>query len=219
MVLRILDDKWDEAESAVPDNLHLCQPWTSVAMFQQVLYKELGWWAENWREVLHTINALVSFEVSPVSIGLIRNQISHFETFLADVWLLTHQKISDVLDTKSRGKLMYDDDKLNTSETYFTVLQLLRVFKNWTCEPENDIRKLIQQFNFEMDKVDTEAHEAQDIIETNWAEVLSHVRSLTKEIADRIERKINEVQSLRDGVSQDLCCWIHQQSIIPEVTL
>lgn len=74
VVLRILDDEWDEAESVVPDSLHLCQPWTSVAMFQRVLYKELGWWAENWREVLHTINALVSFEVSPVSIDLTRNQ-------------------------------------------------------------------------------------------------------------------------------------------------
>lgn len=101
---------------------------------------------------------------------------------------------------------MYDDDKLSTSETYFTVLQLLRVFKDWTCEPEDDIRKLIQQFNFEMDKVDTEALGAQHIIETNWAKVLSHVRSLTKDIADRIDRKINEVQSLRDGVSQNLYC-------------
>lgn len=99
---------------------------------------------------------------------------------------------------------MYDDDKLNTSETYFTVLQLLRVFKNWTSEPEEDIRKLIQQFHSEMDKVDTQAHEAQHIIETNWAKTLSHVRTLTKDIADRIERKINEVESLRDGVSQHL---------------
>lgn len=101
---------------------------------------------------------------------------------------------------------MYDDDKLNMSETYFTVLQLLRVFKNWTSEPEDNISKLIQQFNSEMDKVDTQAQEAQHIIETNWAKILSHVRTLAKDIVDRIERKINEVQSLRDGVSKDIQC-------------
>ena len=70
VILRIQDDEWNEAESVLLDDLHLCQPWTSVAMFQQVLFKELGWWAENWREVLHTIDALVSFEVGSVSPGL-----------------------------------------------------------------------------------------------------------------------------------------------------
>lgn len=63
VILRMLDDRWDAAESKVPNSLHLCQPWTSISMFQHVLYRDLGWWAESWREALHIIEGLVSFEV------------------------------------------------------------------------------------------------------------------------------------------------------------
>lgn len=100
---------------------------------------------------------------------------------------------------------MYDDDKLNTSETYFTVLQLLRVFGEWVLEPKEDIRKIATQVRLEMEqRVRSRAPESQRIIMENWATIQLHAETLTADIVSRIERKMEEVQSLRDGVSSNL---------------
>lgn len=96
---------------------------------------------------------------------------------------------------------MYDDHKLNRSETYFTVEQLLRIFEEWTSDPEEDIRMVLDQMTYEMkSRIMSREPEAQSIIENNWTRLLSHAKYSRKEIVGLIKRKRNEIQSLRDGV-------------------
>lgn len=71
VILELIDDNWNEARSRNSETLQLCQPWAGITMFQRLLYQELGWWAENWREALHIIDKLVKFEV-PITIPLIQ---------------------------------------------------------------------------------------------------------------------------------------------------
>lgn len=96
---------------------------------------------------------------------------------------------------------MYDDHKLNRSETYFTVEQLLRIFEEWTSDPEEDIRTLLHQTAYEMkSRIQSREPEVQRIIDRNWKLLLSHAQNSRNEIVGLIERKRNEIQSLRDGV-------------------
>lgn len=89
---------------------------------------------------------------------------------------------------------MYDDHKLNRSETYFTVEQLLRIFEEWTSDPEEDIRMLLDQTRYEMkSRIMSREPEAQRIIENNWTRLLSHAVYSRNEIVGLIERQRNEI--------------------------
>lgn len=96
---------------------------------------------------------------------------------------------------------MYDDHKLDRSETYFTVEQLLRIFEEWTSNPEGDIHTLLDQTAYEMkSRIKSCEPEVQRIIESNWKVLILHARSSRNDIMGLIERKRNEIKSLRDGV-------------------
>lgn len=41
-------------------------------------------------------------------------------------------------------KLMYDNDKLQRSEVYFSLLQLLRIFSEWITSSRADLGKLVE---------------------------------------------------------------------------
>ena len=113
-------------------------------------------------------------------------------------WL---KQISDVLNSELREKLMYDDHKLNRSKTYFTVEQLLRIFEEWTSDLEEDIHMLLDQTAYELkSRFRAREPEAQSIIQKNWTLLLAHARYSRNNIDDLIQRKRDEIQSLRDGV-------------------
>lgn len=196
VILRLLDDGWhaidfrhDETSSSLP----LCKPWTGITMFQRMIWGEIDWWETNWRGVLDTIDNLVAFEVG------FHGHYAHFPEW--EMLISRLQQISDVLNAKSRGRLMYDDHNLNRSETYFTVEQLLRIFEEWTSDPEDDIHTLLHQTAYEMkSRVKSREPEVQSIIESNWNELLSHAQASRNKIIVLIERKRNEIHSLRDGV-------------------
>lgn len=96
---------------------------------------------------------------------------------------------------------MYDDHNLNRSETYFTIEQLLRIFAEWTSDPEEDIRMLLDKTAYEMkSRIKSTEAGAQKIIENNWNLLLAHVMDSRSEIMGLIERKRNGIRSLRDGV-------------------
>lgn len=96
---------------------------------------------------------------------------------------------------------MYDDHRLNRSEIYFTVVQLLRIFEEWTSEPEEAIRTLRYQTTYELkSRVKSRQPEAQRIIERNWTALLSQAQTSRNRILGLIKRKRDEIQSLRDGV-------------------
>lgn len=111
------------------------------------------------------------------------------------------QQISDVLDPDLRKKLMYDDHKLNRSEIYFTVVQLLRIFEEWTAEPEDTIRTLRYHTIYELkSRMNPSQPDAQHIIETNWISLLTQAQTSKNKILGLIKRKRDEIESLRDGV-------------------
>lgn len=96
---------------------------------------------------------------------------------------------------------MYDDHRLKRSETYFIVEQLLRIFEEWTSDPEDDIRALMEQTKYEMkSRIKSRCPEAQRIIESNWEKLLLHSQASRKDIMSLVERKRKEIQSLRYGV-------------------
>lgn len=117
-----------------------------------------------------------------------------------------------MLHPKSREKLMYDDHKLERSEMYFTVLQLLRTFEEWVAElvPRIELSRDHAQHDlnpFRQDearlcKVEEIEHrnEARAIIDANWSMLLSQAQRSQDDILKRVERIKQEVSSLRDGV-------------------
>lgn len=117
------------------------------------------------------------------------------ETLLADDSLL---QISDIVDAKLRGKLMYDDHKLTASEGYFVANQVLRVFEEWVGDLEPDLQRLRSE-------IAKRTHpavepEASHIIESNWVTLLKKAETSCIELQLLIRRKRDEIQSLRDGV-------------------
>jgi hypothetical protein len=112
---------------------------------------------------------------------------------------------------------MYDDSNLGVSEFYFFISQLLRFASDWIRETTDDLHVLVQElerahFSPEAKKDACwallsflpDSPEARDttieIFKQNWAIVLSHQQNLADEILNRIARKQEEVNSLRDGV-------------------
>lgn len=99
---------------------------------------------------------------------------------------------------------MYDDHKLKRSEMYFTVLQLLRIFEDWASDLVEDVEALIPPVREKM-RQRLVAHEseaeAHAIIEDNWKLLIAHAQDSKTDVVGQIERRKQEVSSLRDGVS------------------
>lgn len=116
-------------------------------------------------------------------------------------------QISDILGAEQRKKLMYDDHNLSRSEMYFTADQLLRIFPEWVNElgPDLGCESLHEQISSQIVAagLSLEANEPQAyrVLEDNWKLLLRHAEASRKDILKLVERKRDEIQSLRDGVS------------------
>lgn len=95
---------------------------------------------------------------------------------------------------------MYDGPELQRSEGYFSLLQLLRLFRN---NIEDSLKDLIH-FRAEVRGMNggpwLPGSRDNQYIAHNWEAVLKHKRRRCEELQDRIDRKIREIESLRDGV-------------------
>lgn len=102
--------------------------------------------------------------------------------------------------------LMFDRS-FRLSEQYFSVLQMLRIFHDWTEQTKeyNDImmprfRQYLGYLNG-TDKYDLKMSELMSFAEM----VEIQMDSLAKGLISRIEKKQVEIESLRDGVRPLLC--------------
>lgn len=106
--------------------------------------------------------------------------------------------------------LMFDDS-FQLSEQYFTVLQLLRIFQDWIGEMERGFedlkRELFGQFEAWLAWRQIHAPEDEDawpldmnILEDDFEKVRDFFKLRVNPLKERIQRKKNEVESLRDGV-------------------
>lgn len=113
------------------------------------------------------------------------------------------------MDDKRLDAFMFDNsNSMDLSRQYFTALQLLRIATQWIEENhaewetfcntlswrDSDLNQLLKLHGYENDR---------SLLES-WTKQRNKVTELlkerTKQLTDRINRKIAEVESLRDGV-------------------
>lgn len=94
---------------------------------------------------------------------------------------------------------MYDDHKLTRSKDYFIVSQILRIFEDWINDSKTNLEQL-RKLQMDWKSYDLLPLEAQSIIDSNWDILLLHATASCENIKNLIQRKRNEIQSLRDGV-------------------
>jgi hypothetical protein len=101
---------------------------------------------------------------------------------------------------------MYDDASLRRSEYYFAVLQLLRIFSEWIRQSMDDMDKMISEIDAEMvpwligEPDDSVLRMSTAVLKSNWTEVGQMQKRLGQALLERIQKKQDEVKSLRDGV-------------------
>jgi hypothetical protein len=97
------------------------------------------------------------------------------------------------------------DDSFEVSRSYFTILQLLRIFSDSIHQSVEDLRQMKNKFSYkfptgELYEVKLLSLPTRQIIAANWEKVLSFQQQTGTELLSRIEKKTEEVKSLRDGV-------------------
>ncbi|CAI7624827.1 unnamed protein product [Penicillium pancosmium] len=127
----------------------------------------------------------------------------------ADTWTETLNKVDDLvgiqleaaLNNEHLQTLMFDRS-FRLSEQYFSVLQMLRIFHDWTEQTKeyNDIimprfRQYLEYLNG-THKFDLKMGELMSLAEM----VDNQVDSQAKSLISRIEKKQVEIESLRDGL-------------------
>ncbi|KAK9421753.1 hypothetical protein SUNI508_05354 [Seiridium unicorne] len=119
-------------------------------------------------------------------------------------------QLQDTLD-KRRWEMLMFDDSFQLSEQYFSVLQLLRIFLNWIEEAEQGILDLRSELTKQCVSWrawqrehslpdEDERHLDLDNLKRNDGQVEDFFRRRVSALKDRIQRKKDEVESLRDGL-------------------
>jgi hypothetical protein len=104
---------------------------------------------------------------------------------------------------------MFDGDDFFKSEQYFTILQALRLCRNYVNDIIRDVRNIPNKMHDELDPMLeglAENHLAEKLLElqrldTILSRLVSDCEALFEPLLDRIERINEEMKSLRDGVS------------------
>jgi len=120
------------------------------------------------------------------------------------------------------------DDSFQLSEQYFTVLQLLRIFQSWIEETEVAMKELRANLTGQYDtwQVWRKVHAPEDEIEwplntenleANWDKVEAFFQDQVNGLKSRIQRKKDEVESLRSGVRYMYFPYYLADSDIPQI--
>lgn len=104
---------------------------------------------------------------------------------------------------------MYDTPKLDRSAFYFSLLQLLRIFIVIIKQTTTDLSRVIQDYSEGLDRVQgwnptLQFAEEAPIIQKNWDIVLKRQKDSETLILGLINQKIEEIESLRDGVRRKI---------------
>jgi hypothetical protein len=83
---------------------------------------------------------------------------------------------------------------------YFTVLQILRIAAEWIDESIDDLKDLRARWDLLYLHDAPFTTEEIRLASTNWDNVISAAERRHKTLRDRLDRKAEEVKSLRDGV-------------------
>jgi hypothetical protein len=122
---------------------------------------------------------------------------------------------------------MYDNDDLERSQFYFSLLQMLRIFSEYIIRNMEDLKLAATLSNQKVRESrmglikpgDRVTHQdfanASKIVAWNWEAVLALHATEGRALLDRIARHIATVESLRDGVRIDIChrCRILEKEV------
>lgn len=98
------------------------------------------------------------------------------------------------------------DKSFRLSEQYFSVLQMLRIFHDWTEQTKEYNAIIMPRFRRYLESFNGDGKDLKMGELMKFAEMVeSQVDSLAKGLVSRIEKKQVEIESLRDGVSPLLC--------------
>ncbi|KAI0849836.1 hypothetical protein F5Y00DRAFT_261283 [Daldinia vernicosa] len=114
--------------------------------------------------------------------------------------------VRDVTEPESREPLMYDDDKLQRSELYFSVLQLLRIFSADIKDNISQLKKAKDGAQKEFDIIVGDYTNIKDLdstvpfLQEKWKSLDEKLESIENDLIRRVDRQIEDVKSLRDGL-------------------
>jgi hypothetical protein len=97
------------------------------------------------------------------------------------------------------------DDSFKRSSLYFVLLETLRVSRGWVDDMIHDWDSLYRQWTREVrpseifDEADLQA------VELAWSTVLAMVHTKGEQLKDIINRRSDEIKSVRDGVCEHPC--------------
>ncbi|KAK7941393.1 uncharacterized protein PG986_013780 [Apiospora aurea] len=159
-----------EPEEVKADKQHGAHRWHGgIAIFQEAVLAHFMTWYQEWEETMYHIDAVLKVQ------------------------------LEDVFDPTTRMHLMFEsssNSKFEQSETYFFVIELLRIASDWITEAVADLDALWVW----TDRIDCGHEEITASIESKWREIIDVAKKHEPELLARIEKKRLEVNSLRDGL-------------------
>lgn len=113
---------------------------------------------------------------------------------------------------------MVDSRDLQLSESYFTVIQVLRIAADWIQESMDDLRRMVEDLErlyisasesgfatfLPQDSEPSAQEVAKKTFRENWDRVILSQELIGKALLARIKKKQEEVKDLRDGVRRFL---------------
>ncbi|CAI6340025.1 unnamed protein product [Periconia digitata] len=155
-----------------------CPRLSGLVVFQHQLCTSMDSWEDDWTRMLLQIDAVLTV------------------------------KVNDILDPDSRERHMYDDEKLQQSALYFSLLQLLRIFSESIERNVSDLENLVGKSQTNLKERAVWYYQRSDeinreiaTITQNWDVVLYRHKKAADALLARILRKTDDIKSLQDGVS------------------
>ena len=142
-----------------------------------------------WEEILDALDAQITLSVLAPFFALSDSNPSKHA--FAYEWF---SRSSIIFDSDARQELLFDDRNFSNSKKYFWALQSLKIFTEYIDGTLRTISPIIYLANRYDDSPD-DHKKGRNIIN-----VIDEFRTTFEGLRDRVERKRQEVQTLRDGV-------------------
>ncbi|KAK8875056.1 hypothetical protein PGQ11_005570 [Apiospora arundinis] len=153
-----------------PEEIMVRRWYRGIALFQEALLDCFEFWNKEWEKTMDAIEAMLKVQ------------------------------LEDIFDPSTRLNLMFEstsNSRFEQSETYFFVIELLRIATDWVTEATVDLDALRVRV---CGGVKWKHKDASELIETRWEEVLGVADKYKDSLLKRIEKKREEVYSLREAL-------------------
>ncbi|KAK6840133.1 hypothetical protein PG987_005999 [Apiospora arundinis] len=171
--------------------IRTCKWLGGISIYQRTLMVALEVWHREWNETFDSVDKVLNV------------------------------RLEDVFDAEKRAALMFEassNNRFESSDKYFFVIELLRISAEWIKETVNDLRYTQEEVTGILQSLmcypyfpgeatpsvayvpDASWKACADVIRHNWEVVFRDLKRFEDDLLGRIERKTQEVKSLRDGL-------------------